>query len=176
VIRSIALSLLFVLVFTTAACAHTPLQDPRFARADAVAVAYWGKAAPCDSTPWYSMKLTYGVVADATNPHPCARRIAKEILSSLSWPQFCDVAVHEYGHLLEYGHTGDDWPWRGPTPAEDPAGVMATTGAEVPACHTNRRDGRTRSPRSKKDRQWCSNHYNICAKRYPNLASAVSAR
>jgi hypothetical protein len=90
--------------------------SPSTATARQIAVAHWG-VDPCGGNvaiTWTAQARDLNAVAHWSSPVPdtgpaghldCS--IAFNSAASFSWPKFCTVVVHEYGHLVGHGHSAD---------------------------------------------------------------------
>lgn len=119
------------LAATPPACASWPRVD----RAKAAAIAYW-HATPAQCPVVWTLKAAalpsyYSAPgprwAMATDAPWCRIYVRRDWYRRVGrrgwgWTFFCRAFVHEYGHLLGYGHS------------DDPANVMHSPAGHVPAC------------------------------------------
>lgn len=138
---ALASAALALLLLASPAAAHRaqapsarwPAGSPGMDAARSIAAEHWGQA-PCGghvSVRWGVEPRRFNAITSWSSPIPATNdpqdndrcRIVFNSTEAFSWPKFCTVVAHEYGHLLGLGHTAD-----GP-------GVMsAIYRAPLPAC------------------------------------------
>lgn len=84
--------------------------------AQQIAVEHWG-VNPCNGEVAIFAKdlgettlaqAGYSSINDLSIPTNCSVTY-NSAMKDWTWPRFCTVTTHEYGHLLGYGHSDNEW-------------------------------------------------------------------